>query len=151
MTPWVVVQKIYSKMYLVSCTNTHRDVTDSVNHGMVKNKKTWISWERNIIFLRNKSILNLCLRWHILRSYCFVAEVTFNDKGISKTSILPLKSSKDHRFSDDFRRDRVVVLMSLLLTFNIIQHNNQQNNLEPSFKTLKMLYLLKVQIFQDLE
>ena len=44
---------------------------------MVKNTKTWISWERNIIFLRNKKILNLCLRWHILRSYRFVAEVTF--------------------------------------------------------------------------
>ena len=42
------------KMYLVSCTYAHRDVTDSVNHGMVKNTKTWISWERNIIFLRNK-------------------------------------------------------------------------------------------------
>ena len=63
-------------MYLVSCTNTHLDVTDSVNHGMVKNTKTWISWERNTIFLRNKKILNLCLRWHILRSYRFVAKVT---------------------------------------------------------------------------
>ena len=64
-------------MYLVSCTNTHRDVIDSVNHGMVKNTKTWISWERNIIFLRNEKILNLCLTWHILGSYRFVAEVTF--------------------------------------------------------------------------
>ena len=26
-------------MYLVSCTNTHHDVTDLVNHGMVKNTK----------------------------------------------------------------------------------------------------------------
>ena len=69
--------KIYSKMHLISCTNTHRDVTDLVNHGMVKNTKTWISWERNIIFLRNKKILNLCFRWHILRSYRFVAELTF--------------------------------------------------------------------------
>ena len=77
-TSWFVVQKIYSKMHLVSCTNTHRDVTDLVNHGMVKNTKTWISWERNMIFLRNKKILTLCFRWHILRSYRFVAEVTFN-------------------------------------------------------------------------
>ena len=77
-TSWVLVQKIYSKIYLISCTNTHHDVTDSVNHGMVKNAKTWVSWERNIIFLRNKKILNWCLRWHILRSYRFVAEVTFN-------------------------------------------------------------------------
>ena len=66
-------------MYLVSCTNTHCDFTGLVNHGMVKNTKTWISWEWNIIFLRNKKILNLCSRWHILRSYSFVAEVTFND------------------------------------------------------------------------
>ena len=78
LTSWVVVQEIYSKMYLASCTNTHREVTDSVNHGMVKNTKTWISWERNLIFLQNKKVLNLCLRWHILRSCRFVAEVTFN-------------------------------------------------------------------------
>ena len=64
-----------------SCTNTHRDVADSVNQGMVKNTKTWISWERNIIFSTKKknNNLNLCLRWHILRSYRFVVEVTFND------------------------------------------------------------------------
>ena len=77
MTSWFVVQKLYSKMHLISCTNTHHDVTDLVNHGMVKNTKTWISWERNIIFLQNKKILNLCFGWHILRSYHFVAEVTF--------------------------------------------------------------------------
>ena len=74
---WVVVQKIYSKLHLVLCNNTHRDVKDLVNHMIVKNAKPWISWERNIIFLRNKKILNLCLRWHIWRSYRFVAEVTF--------------------------------------------------------------------------
>ena len=28
------------EMHLVSCTNTHRDVTDLVNHEMVKNTKT---------------------------------------------------------------------------------------------------------------
>ena len=72
--------KRYSEMHLVSCTNTHRDVTDLVNHGMVKNTKIWISWERNIIFLRNKKILNLCFRWHILINYGFVAEVTFKSK-----------------------------------------------------------------------
>ena len=31
---------LYSKMHLVSHTNTHPDVTDLVNHGMVKNTKT---------------------------------------------------------------------------------------------------------------
>ena len=58
-------------------TNTYRDVTNLVNHGMAENIKTWISWERNIIIVRNKKILNLCFRCHILRSYHFVAEVTF--------------------------------------------------------------------------
>ena len=36
----IVVQKVYSKIDLVSITNTHRDVTDLVNHGIVKNAKT---------------------------------------------------------------------------------------------------------------
>ena len=52
-------------------TLTDHDVTDLVNHGMVKNTKTWMSWERDIIVLWNE-ILNLCFR-----SYRFVAEVTF--------------------------------------------------------------------------
>ena len=39
----VVVQKIYLKMYLVSCTNIHRDVPYSVNHEMVKNTKNLTS------------------------------------------------------------------------------------------------------------
>ena len=37
-----------------------------------------MSRERNTTFLSNKKILTLCLRWHILRSYCFLAEVTFD-------------------------------------------------------------------------
>ena len=44
-------------MHFVSCTNTHRDVTDLVNHGMVKNTKTWISWEWNIFFYEIKKFL----------------------------------------------------------------------------------------------
>ena len=75
-TSWVVVQKIQSKMHPLSCTNTHHDVTDFVNDGMVKNTKPWISWEWNMAFLRNKKNLNLYLIWHILRSYHFLAEVT---------------------------------------------------------------------------
>ena len=39
--------------------------------------KTWISREWNITFLQNKKILNMCLRWHILRGN-FVVEVTFS-------------------------------------------------------------------------
>ena len=85
-TSGVAVQKIYSKIHLVSCTNTHRDITDLVNHGIVKNTKTLLSWEQNIIFLQNKKILNLCFRWHILRSYCSVVEVTFNKVTILASS-----------------------------------------------------------------
>ena len=70
-------QKIHSKMYAVFCTNTHNDDTDLVYHRMVKNTKTWTSQEWNITFLWNKKILNLHLRWQILRSYCFVVEITF--------------------------------------------------------------------------
>ena len=63
-------------MHPVLCTNAYHDIMNLVNHGMVKNTKTWISWEWNITFLQNKRILNLCFRQRILRSYCFVAEVT---------------------------------------------------------------------------
>ena len=52
---------------------------------MVKNTKAWISRERNIVFFRNKKILNLCLKWHILRKYCFIVEFTFTDIVCAKT------------------------------------------------------------------
>ena len=65
-------------MYPVSYTNTHHIITVLVNRGMVKNTKIWTSWEWNITFLRNKKILNLCIRSHNLRSYPFVAKVTLN-------------------------------------------------------------------------
>ena len=63
-----------------SSTNIHHDVTDLVNQGMVGNTKNLNILKQNITFLRNKKILNLCLRWHNLRSYHFVAEATFNTK-----------------------------------------------------------------------
>ena len=84
-------------MHLVSYTNTHRDFTDLANHGMVKTTKTWISWERNIIFLRNKEFLNLCLRWHIWRSYHFVVEVTFNQFAHNAPFLYLLKTSENHK------------------------------------------------------
>ena len=70
----------------LSCTTTYQDVTDLVNHDMVKNTKTWISRERNITFLWNEKILNLCLRWHILRSYRLVADVNFHQFKINYCS-----------------------------------------------------------------
>ena len=68
---------LWFKRYIQKCTLSHALVTDLVNLGMVKNTKTWISSERNIISLQNKNILNMYFRWHILRSYHFIAKVTF--------------------------------------------------------------------------
>ena len=45
-------------MHPVSCTNTHQDITELVNPGIVKNTKTWTSGEREIPFLQNKKILD---------------------------------------------------------------------------------------------
>ena len=61
-----------------SCLMNHHDITDLVYHGVVKNAKTGISWERSITFLRNKKKFKLCFRWHILRRHRFVPEVTLN-------------------------------------------------------------------------
>ena len=45
-------------MYPVSCTGTHHDVTDLVNHWMVKNvKESIISREQNKIFYATKNFL----------------------------------------------------------------------------------------------
>ena len=68
-TSWVVIQKIYSKMHPVSCTNTH-DVTDLPNHGMAKNIKLEYH-ENRITFLRSEKILNLCFRWHFFDKLLF--------------------------------------------------------------------------------
>ena len=53
-----MVQKIYSKMYLVSCTNTHRDVIDSVNHWMVKIQK--LEYLENVKFFYEIKELLIC-------------------------------------------------------------------------------------------
>ena len=50
---------IKSKLHPVSCNNTHHDVTDLVNHGMVKNKKNWniLRTEHNFLTKQKKSYL----------------------------------------------------------------------------------------------
>ena len=44
-------------MHPVSFTNSHHDITDLVNHGMVKNRRTWISLEQKVTMLQNKKML----------------------------------------------------------------------------------------------
>ena len=82
---------MWFKRYTNIFTNTHHDVTDLVNHGMVKNTETWISWEQNITFLWNKEILKLCLKWHIFWSYCFAAEITFRHPEVFNCILYCLK------------------------------------------------------------
>ena len=139
-TSWVLVQKIYSKMNLVSCTNTHCDVIDLVNHGKVKNTKTWVSSEQNIIFLRNKKILNLCFRWHILRSYHFVAEVTFNENKKINEKLTDLQRKFDKLVSDnEILQSKIIVAEKTLKTCqeNLSSNNSKITDLERSFHTLE--------------
>ena len=52
-----MVQKIYSKTHPLSCTDTHHDVTDLINHGMVKDTKNLNSLRTEHNFSTNKKIL----------------------------------------------------------------------------------------------
>ena len=106
----VSCNKIYSNTHLVSCTNTNHDVTDLVNHGMVKDTKIWISWEQNITSLLNKNILNLCLRWDILKSYRFVAEVTFKRTQTIINLLNPYNDTGKH-FKPLLRSIRLILLL----------------------------------------
>ena len=95
----------------------HHEVTNLVNCQMVQNAKFWISWERKIAFLQNKRNLNLCLRWHMLRSYRFVAEVTFN--GFCFIEIT--------NFSNKFKQVRIARKQkNIQLTWLVIQFNPGQ-------------------------
>ena len=101
-------------MHPVSKTNTHHGVIiDLVNHGMFKNTNTWLSWEWYITFLWNKKILNLCLRWHILRNYHFLAEVTFKNW------------MQKNRWKTEAIKNRLLLL--LLFTVYIIDVSNKLN------------------------
>ena len=117
-----MVQKICSKMQPVSCANTHHDITDLLNHGMVKNIKTWISWEGNITFLQNKKFLNLCLRWHILRSYRFVVEVTFKAYCFNDiVNIKPIYLNKCHQ-NKIYCLDKIYFNIAKIKPFKLTQH-----------------------------
>ena len=75
------LNELWFKRYIQKCNLSHVLIPIMASqiwyhHGMIKNTKTWISWEQNIIFLRNKKKFNLCLQWHILWSYRFAVEVS---------------------------------------------------------------------------
>ena len=75
-------------MYPVSRNNTHHDVTDFVNHGMVKNAKLEYLENGTQPFHEIKN-LNLCFRCNVLSSYRFVAELIL----IFVRNILPWTSA----------------------------------------------------------
>ena len=101
-------------MHPVSCTNTHHDATDLVNHGIVKILKLEFL-EQKIISLWNKNILNLHLRWH--RSYCFVAGVTFD---FSNNISGPY-------FGVNIKGNELVITFKTSLTVNSSFHNSCQD------------------------
>ena len=112
------------RWYIQKCTPsqvlTHPDATNLLNHGIVKNTKTWISWERTITFLWNKKIPILCLRWPILRSYRFVEEVVFKNNYKNKVAknwkaiqnqIKKVKKCKDHSLQITQCSENILVSM----------------------------------------
>ena len=44
-------------MHSVSCTNTHPDITDFVNQGIIKNTRTWISRQGKVPYYKIKRFL----------------------------------------------------------------------------------------------
>ena len=77
------VNELWFKSYIQNCTLSYLIILTMTSRiwyiiWWLKNTKTWICWEQIIAFLKFEKVLNLCLRWHILRSYCFVLKVTFN-------------------------------------------------------------------------
>ena len=132
-------------MHLVSCTNTHHDITDLVNHGMVKNTKTWISWEQNILFLQNKNMLSLCIRLHILQSYSFVADVTFKVNHFANaTNLLDFSKSvsKLYKYVNLEKYQKLVNMKNLAgwLTTNKASFSEHKTELVISHKNARQKY-----------
>ena len=57
--PYIFVNGLYFKKYIQKFTlhDVPHDVTDLVSYELVKNTKTWLSWERNINFIEKKKFL----------------------------------------------------------------------------------------------
>ena len=70
-------------MQPASYTNTYHDIKNLVNHGIVIKLKNLNILRTEHKFAMKQKKFNLCLRWHILRSYHSVAEVTFKCRSCS--------------------------------------------------------------------
>ena len=125
------LNELWFKRYIQKCPlsqvlNTVHDVIDLVNHGMIKNTQTWIYWERYITFLQNKKILNLCLKWHILINYPFVAKVTFKNE---------IQRTVDTIIGEKQELSKIEYFYTFLLNCNIIHMSNKFN------KNLSVIFL----------
>ena len=97
-TQWIVVQKIYSKMHPVSCTNTRRDITDLVNHGMVKTTKTWISWKRNYWnFFYVPFEYNVTWSLEIIKLFLVTTEDNLESDSLKPLCLLCFQSKHGHK------------------------------------------------------
>ena len=115
---------MWLKRYIQKCTLSH--VLILMTSQISNNTKAWISWEQNIAFLWNKKKINLCLRWHILRIYRFVAEVTFKRKCLKSVKQPALSDQPLHCncaitfnglniLATDFRRFKLILRESFLI------------------------------------
>ena len=69
------LNELLCKRYIWTCTTNTHDVIDLVDHRMFKNIKNQFLDNGIWLFC---DIYDLCLRWHIVRIYRLLAEVTFN-------------------------------------------------------------------------
>ena len=107
-----MLQKIYSKMNPVLCTNTHRDVIDLVTHGMVNKIKPWISGKQNITFLPNAKILYLCLCGNVKTNKTFTSNTGIVSPQISAGLKQTPPSDKHHTIDNQIRRSYALHLAS---------------------------------------
>lgn len=68
------IQKIYSKVYYILCTNTRYRTTIFEVDGAVWTLKSWKSLKQNVTFPWNEK-LKLCRKAYVFRSYNFIVVV----------------------------------------------------------------------------
>ena len=68
------IQKIYSKVYYILCTNTRYSTTIFEVDGAVWTLKSWKSLKQNVTFPWNEK-LKLCRKAYVFRSYNFIVVV----------------------------------------------------------------------------
>ena len=82
---------------------------------------------KGITFLQNERILNLCLRLHILRSYCIVGEVTFKQhffctfSGIYPINFIVHYMAQKTQFSFESQFHRYIFLLVFVFATKLLE------------------------------